>query len=177
MPMFSQLDARRERRRAPETEPRYLLPRHDFEATLARNLRLLRGIHIPMTLFAVRLPARGLIDAEEAVGDALSLLGMVGRLACGRIGLLYLGPHALGAAGDEALTAHVLGKVERRLHDLGWGSLCRNIQFWAIHAWTDAIADASELLRALDDRKTRRTAPGRAAGARARAVGERFPHA
>ncbi|MFI4989024.1 MAG: hypothetical protein ACHQF3_16480 [Alphaproteobacteria bacterium] len=118
---------------------------------------MLRHIHVPVTLFAVHLPARGVVEADDTIGEALSPLGIVGRLPDGRIGLLYLGPHTLGADGDRALCGHILGKIERRLRDQGWGPLCRGLSLTAVHSWGDAIAQPAQLLKGLDARSTRRT--------------------
>jgi hypothetical protein len=136
--------------RAPQREARDILPRHAFEAALANSLRLLRRIHVPLTLFAVRLPAQGLTEAEAVVGDALSPLGVLGRLPDGRIGLLYLGPRAPDAHGEDALSRHVLAKIEKRLQDRGWGSLCRGVRLYAAHAWADVVSGPAELIAALD---------------------------
>jgi len=150
----------REDDRAVADEAGQLLPRHAFAASVAHSLRLLRSIHVPVTLFAVHLPARGLAAADESVSATLLPFGVVGRLPDGRIGLLYLGPHTLGEAGDRALSTHLLDKIERRLRDHGWGSLCSGLEMTAVHAWTDAIAEPARFLQALDQRGALRTTTG-----------------
>ena len=157
----------REEDQAVADEARHLLPRQAFAASIAHTLRLLRSIHVPVTLFAVYLPAPGLGAADESVSAALLPFGVVGRLPDGRIGLLYLGPHTLGEAGDRALSTHLLDKIERRLRDNGWGSLCPGVKLTAVHAWTDAIAHPSHLLQALDDRRAVSTTIGEAGDAHA----------
>jgi hypothetical protein len=147
---------------AREREPRHLLPRHAFAAALARSLRLLRSIHVPITLFAVALPARGAVEADACVTAALLPFGVVGRLPDGRIGLLYLGPHSPGEAGAEALAAQLLAKVVRHLRERGWEALSGGVRLAAARAWTDAIARPAELLQALEDRgPTHKTARAR----------------
>jgi hypothetical protein len=138
--------------RALDDEAGHLLPRHAFAASLAHSLRLLRSIHVPLTLFAVQLPAQGIVAADETVSATLLPFGVVGRLPDGRIGLLYLGPHTLGEAGGRALSTHLLDKIERRLRDHGWGALCPGVRLTAVQVWSDAIAHPSHLLQALDQR-------------------------
>ena len=113
---------------AREREVRHLLPRHAFAAALAHSLRLLRSIHVPITLFAVQLPVPGPIEADECVSAALLPFGVVGRLPDGRIGLLYLGPHSPGEAGEQALAAHLLAKVVGHLRAQGWEALGRGVR-------------------------------------------------
>jgi hypothetical protein len=137
---------------ARDREARQLLPRHAFDAALAHTLRLLRCIHVPITLFAVQLPARGPMEADECVCTALLPFGVVGRLPDGRIGLLYLGPHSRGEAGECALAERLLAKVVQHLRDQGWEALSREARLMTAHTWTDAIAGPAELLEALDDR-------------------------
>jgi len=137
---------------AREREARYLLPRHAFVAALAHSLRLLRSIHVPITLFAVQLPVPGAIEADECVSAALLPFGVVGRLPDGRIGLLYLGPHSPGEAGKQALAEHLRAKILRHLRDRGWEALSRGVKLTMAHAFTDAIAQPAELLQALAER-------------------------
>ncbi len=158
---------RREDDQAVADEARHLLPRQAFATAVAHSLRLLRSIHVPVTLFAVRLPAPGLGVADESVSAALLPFGVVGRLPDGRIGLLYLGPHTLGEAGDRALSRHLLDKIERRLRDHSWDALCPGVKLTAVHTWTDAIAHPSHLLEALDDRRAVSTTIGEAHDAHA----------
>jgi len=137
-----------------DREGRNLLPRQAFAEALARSLRLLHRIHVPITLFAVGLPAEGLVEAESCVSATLLPFGVVGRLADGRIGLLYLGPHSPGEAGERALATHLLAKIAGRLGEQGWGSLSRKVELSAAHAWTDALEQPAELLHALAERGT-----------------------
>ncbi len=178
MSLFSKARAVAAGSSAPEEKARRLWPRHAFEASMAYSLRLLRQSHVPLTLFAVELPARGLVEANDAVGEALSPLGVVGRLPDGRIGLLYLGPHSLGADAEQVLARHILDKIEGRLRDQGWGPLCRGLKLTAAHAWSDAIAGPAQLLAKLDERRgpytlTAREPRGDARPHQARARAER----
>lgn len=130
-----------------------LLPWHAFEAAIERSLRMLRGVHIPVSFLAVHLGAGGRGDAAEAVAEALSQFGPVGWLADGSVGLLYLGPRPPEKDGDRVLTGRVFSRVERRLHERGWAALCRDIELAAVHGWTDEIDGPGDLVRALDQHR------------------------
>jgi hypothetical protein len=110
---------------------------------------MLRGVHVPVSLFAVSLGDGGRIEAAEIAAEALSQFGPVGKLIDGRVGLLYLGPRSPNANGDSLLTSHVFSRVEKRLQERGWGGLCRSLELAAVHGWTDEIAGAADLLRSL----------------------------
>jgi len=140
--------------RSGEREAHHLLPRQAFADTAARSLRLLRGLHVPVTLFAVRLPPGVIAEAEACVSAILQPFGAVGRLPDGRIGLLYLGPHSPGRAGERTLATHLLARIARRLGERGWEAMSRGVELSAAHAWADAIQQPAELLRALGEHST-----------------------
>jgi hypothetical protein len=126
-----------------------LLPWHAFDSAVEHSLRMLRGVHIPVSFFALRLGAAGASAAAEAVGDALCQLGPVGRLADGSIALLYLGPRKTEPEGDAALSAMVRGRIEARLKESGWPKLATQIEFTVFHGWTDEVGHTSDLVRVL----------------------------
>lgn len=125
-----------------------LLPWHAFDTAIERSLRMLRGVHIPVSFFAVQLGTGG-AAAAEVVGEALSQFGPVGWLADGTVGLLYLGPRPPEKDGDTVLTSRVFSRVERRLQECGWAALCRGLELAAVHGWTDEIDGSGDLVRAL----------------------------
>lgn len=130
-----------------------LLPWHAFNAAIDHSLRMLRGLHIPVSLFAVRTAGRPTAEAADVIGEALSQFGSVGRLADSSIGLLYLGPRSPETGGDDALANHIFRRVERRLHERGWSGVCGGLELSAVHRWTDHVSGAAELMRALDFRR------------------------
>ena len=132
-----------------------LLPWHAFESEIGRSLRMLRGWHIPVSIFAVRLGevARG--AAADAVGEAIGRFGTVGRLADGSIGLLYLGPRSREQGGDAILAGQVQKSIERRLHERGWAALSHRLELVAAHGWTDEIGGSTELVRMLNASRAR----------------------
>ncbi|HYB08970.1 MAG TPA: hypothetical protein VEJ16_04815 [Alphaproteobacteria bacterium] len=132
-----------------------LLPWHAFDADIERSLRMLRGVHIPVSMFAVGLGEVSRGSAAEAVGDALSRYGSVGRLADGRIGLLYLGPRSLEQNGNAVLANQVHKSIERRLHERGWSGLIESLDLAAAHGWTDEIFGSIELIRMLGPSRAR----------------------
>lgn len=126
-----------------------LMPWHAFDATIERSLRMLRGVHIPISFFAVRLSQASFAEAVGLIGDALSQFGPVGRLADGSVGLLYLGPRKPGPEGDSALAQHVRGRIESRLREHGWPMLVNQIEFAVAHGWTDEVDSVEDLVRTL----------------------------
>jgi hypothetical protein len=143
-----------------------LLPWHAFDAAIERSLMMLRGVHIPVSLFAVRLGADGLGEDAEVIGDALSQFGSVGRLADGSIALLYLGPRKAEPDGDLALAWHIRTRIERRLQERGWPLLAGQLELAAVHGWTDEIAGSADLMRSLAQRRAYRRAARDATEAR-----------
>jgi len=130
-----------------------LLPWHAFDAAIERSLHMLRGVHIPVSFFAVYLGTGGRGDAAEVVGEALSQFGPVGWLADGSVGLLYLGPRPPEKDGDTVLTSRIFNRVERRLQERGWAALCRGLELAAVHGWTDEIDGSADLVQALDQHR------------------------
>lgn len=140
-----------------------LLPWHAFDGAVAHSLRMLRGVHIPVSFFALRLGGAGDSAAAETVGASLCQLGPVGRLADGSIALLYLGPRKPAPEGDAALTAMVRARIEARLKESGWSMLAGQMEFTVFHGWTDEVGHTSDLVRALVWPRARLRGPGAAA--------------
>ncbi|HLI12291.1 MAG TPA: hypothetical protein VKY65_11890 [Alphaproteobacteria bacterium] len=140
-------------RAAAPVESSNLLPWYAFDAAIERSLRMLRGVHVPVSLFAIHLGGPSRHEATEAIGEALNRFGPVGRLADGGIGLLYLGPRATDESGDEALTNHLHSRVVRRLRESGWTALTRHMEFTAVHGWTDEMASSADLVAELARRR------------------------
>ena len=132
-----------------------LLPWHAFDADIERSLRMLRGVHIPVSMFAVGLGDVARRSAADAIGDALGRYGPVGRLADGRIGLLYLGPRSREQNGDAILANQVQKSIERRLHERGWSALVQSLELAAAHGWSDEIFGSVELIRMLGPSRAR----------------------
>lgn len=126
-----------------------VLPWHAFDAAIERSLRMLRGVHIPISFFAVRLGQATYGDVAGLIADALSQFGPVGRLVDGSIGVLYLGPRKPQPDGNAALAQHVRSRVESQLREHGWPMLAKQIEFAATHGWTDEVNGAKDLVRAL----------------------------
>lgn len=124
-----------------------------FEVAINHSLRLVHDVHIPVSLFAVRLAERKHRAATEVIGQALAEFGMVGLLSEGSIGLLYLGPHRPGGEGDAALTESVVGRIAQRLQEQGWAALCPSLKVMVAHGWTDEINGSADLVVALAQRR------------------------
>lgn len=116
-----------------------LLPWYAFEAVIERSLAMLRGVHIPLSLFVIR--SQRIIEGETTAAIAASWcrFGTVGRLPDARIGLLYLGPHE--RPGDAVLAEYLRRRIERYLpaFDLA-----------VAQGWSDEIEGADDLLNLLD---------------------------
>lgn len=123
-----------------------------FEAAVARNLHMLHGIHVPVSLFAIG--PRGLTQGSPAlvIGDALYGLGTSGRLPDGRVGFFYLGPHGSQVdGGDEGgLTAFLRRRIGTRLENRGWSAVARDLKLSVGQGWTDETKRASELVAQLN---------------------------
>lgn len=127
-----------------------ILPWHAFDAAIERSLKMLHGVHIPVSLFTVRFGELLRGDPAEAIGDALCQFGSAGRLADGRIALLYLGPRSRAGDGDVTLVRHLHSRIEQRLKERGWAALCRNLELAAAHGWTDELDGSTDLVRLLE---------------------------
>lgn len=125
-----------------------LLPWYAFAAAIERSLRMLHGVHIPVSLCAIRADRGVPAEALAVVGEALCQFGAAGRLADGSIGLLYLGPHEHDSGG--ALANFLRKRIESRLHEGGLNALGRRIDIKVARRWTDEIDDSSELVSLLD---------------------------
>lgn len=122
-----------------------------FQAEIERSLVRLRGTHLRLSLFQVRLGTRAHAGMAMA---ALSDLGATGRLPDGSLGLLYLGPRPEGIGGEVALGQ----RIERRLLDaLGpvapraasIRSQMARPQVAVVHAWSDELTGVGGLIRLL----------------------------
>jgi hypothetical protein len=140
-----------------------LLPWHAFDTAVEHTLRMMRGVHVPVSFFALRLGAAGAGAAAEAVGDALGQLGPVGRLADGTLALLYLGPRKPAPEGADDLSALVRRLVEARLRERGWPMLATQMEIASYHGWADDVGHTADLVRALVWPRARVRAPGSAA--------------
>lgn len=149
MSLFSAILRPAGRKDLPESAGTTLAPWHAFDAAIERSLRMLRGVHVPVSLFAIRITGMQRDEAATVIGEALSQFGPVGRLGDGSIGLLYLGPRSPNPDGDAALANHVFSRVDGRLQERGYGALCRSLELAAVHGWTDQIQGSADLIRAL----------------------------
>jgi hypothetical protein len=122
-----------------------------FETALARCLDLLDGVHAGLALFAVgwRGSSPPPPAAEQAAVSALAPLGSVGRLADGRIGLIYLGPGGGDRSAAETLRRYVLNRLTDRLTEQGWTGCAEMLDLAAAHGWTDQGTGAARLIAAL----------------------------
>ena len=142
-----------------------LLPWHTFYGAVEHTLRMMRGVHVPVSFFALRLGAAGEGGAGEAVGEALGPLGPVGRLADGTIALLYLGPRRPVPEGAEDLSVLVRTRIEARLRERGWPMLATQMEFASVHGWTDEVGNTTDLVRALAWPRARARVAGAGTGA------------
>jgi hypothetical protein len=116
-----------------------LLPWYAFESVIDRSLAMLHGVHIPLSLFAVRSDRIVERQARAAIAAAWCRFGTVGRLPDARIGLLYLGPDERG--GNSMLATHLRRQIERHLPAF---------DLVAVQCWSDEIDGTSDLLNLLD---------------------------
>lgn len=115
-----------------------LLPWYAFESAIDRSLAMLRGVHIPLSLFVIR--SHRIIQGETtaAIAAAWCRFGTMGRMPDASIGLLYLGPHE--RHGDAALLAHLRREIER---------LMPAFDLAVAQCWSDELDGASDLLHLL----------------------------
>lgn len=117
-----------------------------FASSIERSLRLLHEVHVPVSLFALRLD--GGDKAVDAAAGALVRFGAVGRLPDGSLGLLYLGPRPAGRRGEAALENQIFMTAAHGLGEQGWAAVGETPVLTAVHSWTDQVRDVAALVAA-----------------------------
>lgn len=146
------------RRRAPAIPG--LLSEQGFAIAVNSGLDLRRGVHTPVDLFAVSwlmpTPA-GLAAAAAAV---LSPLGIIGRLADGRIGMASFAPYGAAHRNIDALSRHMCERLEPQVGERGWCRYAGAMRLASAHAWTDTVEHLNALVEILPTSASRLAVAG-----------------
>lgn len=116
-----------------------------FFDNVAAACRLLRSMHLRLSVFVVRPVGMSTRAAAARLTGALGAYGLIGTLPHGRVGFLHLDRCRVSDRGDEAVGTFVRGRVDDAL-GTGWTR-----RLTALHYWTDEMPDPDDLLTWLDE--------------------------
>lgn len=108
--------------------------------------RLLRTMHLRLSVFAVRPVEMSARCAAARLTSALGAYGLIGTLPRGRVGFLHLDRCRVSERGDEAVGTFVRERIDDAL-GMGWTR-----RLAALHYWTDEMPDPGDLLARLDEK-------------------------
>lgn len=122
-----------------------------FEATVDRILDALGVANIRLSLFAVAVDGARPVDVVRALSARLAPSHVVGRLADGLVGILYLGPRPNGIDADLEVERAVANRIADALRRPAIAGGFPPFRIRSAHCWTDGIAGAADLIDALGD--------------------------
>lgn len=132
-----------------------------LEGEIDRLLSALGLANVRLSLIAVSVPDIATDVLVTIARAALSSFHLVGVLANGSVGILYMGPRPAATEGDRALESDIVERLEGALKNamdahVRHGAKA-SLKVRSAHRWTDEIGDAGDLVRALTRIPTRRS--------------------
>lgn len=122
-----------------------------FEATVDRILDALGVANVRLSLFAIAVDGSRTVDIVRTLSARLAPSHIVGRIASGLVGILYLGPRPSGAEADLDVERAVAGRVADALRRPAVAGGFPPFRIRSVHRWTDEIGAARDLVAALGD--------------------------
>lgn len=117
--------------------------------------------NVRLSLIAVSASDMATDTLATVARSALSPFNLVGLLADGSVGILYMGPRPTEIDADRMLESDIVERLENALKDAsdarGRQGAKINLKVRAVHRWTDEIGDADDLVRALTRIPARRS--------------------
>ena len=116
-----------------------------FFGNVSAACRLLRSMHLRLSVFVVRPVGISTRSVAARLTDALGAYGLIGTLPRGRVGFLHLDRCRISEKGDEAVGAFVRERIDDAL-GTGWTR-----RLGVLHYWTDEMPEPDDLLARLDE--------------------------